>query len=179
MPRLCWIDVETTGLDPNKHSLLEVVIATADLHDPFNVEFVHESVLWVHPDVVKTFDPFIIDMHTKNGLWKECTDEAKGKDAWEIEEALLKLFPAEANKDDKPVLAGSSVHFDASFLKVWMPKLAARFSHRYYDVSALKLFCESQGMERFRKAEAHRAKADIRESVQHAKECHAWLKENL
>jgi len=67
------------------------------------------------------------------------------------------------------------VHFDHGFLRVHMPKLAARFSHRHYDVSAVKLFCQSLGMPKPPKAEAHRAAADVRESIEHAKACADWL----
>jgi len=179
MPRLVWLDLECTGLDPNKHEIIEVVAAEADLLNPFNVKFIHESVMWFHPGIVKTLDPFIIDMHTKNGLFKECAIEKSTIDAWEAEEQLLKLIEPGETKDDMPILAGSSVHYDHDFLKARMPKLAKRFSHRHYDVSALKLFCQSRGMPAIAKGEAHRAKQDILESIAHAKLCETWLKENL
>lgn len=178
MPKLYWLDLETTGLDPNKDVILEVAVAVADLLDPFNATTIHQSVLWFHPGLVIAQDKFIIDMHTKNGLFKECANEDKGLDAWEVEEQLLKLIPEAADKDEMPILAGSSVHFDNGFLKAWMPKLAKRFSHRHYDVSALKLTCQSQGMPQLPKAEAHRALADIHESIAHAKLCMKWLKED-
>jgi oligoribonuclease len=176
--KLCWFDCETTGLDPNKDSILEVALAFADLLDPFNVQHVFQAVMWFHPDLIKQQDPYIIDMHTKNRLFEECGAE-KAHDTFEVEDALLQLVPMIENKDDKPVLAGSSIHFDHAFINVHMPRLAKRLSHRHYDVSALKLFCESQGMPKLRKAEAHRAKDDIDESVAHAAECKRWLRKNL
>ncbi len=57
-----------------------------------------------------------------------------------------------------------------------MPTLAERFSHRYYDVSAVKLFCRSLGMPKPQPAEAHRAMADIQESIAHARQCARWLR---
>ena len=56
-----------------------------------------------------------------------------------------------------------------------MPTLDKRLSYRHYDVSAVKLFCQSLGMPKLPKAEAHRAKDDILESIAHAKKCADWL----
>ena len=75
----------------------------------------------------------------------------------------------------KFLLAGSSIHFDLGFLRVHMPKLAAKFSHRLFDVSAIKLFCESLGMPKLPKAEAHRAMVDVEESFAHYKACADWV----
>jgi oligoribonuclease len=176
--KLLWVDCETNGLDPYKHSVLEVAAGIADLSDPFNVEKLCDGAIWVHPDVATGFDKFIIDMHTKNGLLDACTDEDVAFDLFELEDVLLKHVPDVVDKDEKTVLAGSTVHFDLGFIRVHMPRLAKRLSHRCYDVSALKLFCQSLGMPKFRKAEAHRAWADVLESVEHGKECSKWLKEN-
>jgi oligoribonuclease len=178
MPKLIWLDLETTGLDPGKCVMLECAAMEADLSDPFNAKLIHQSVLWFHPDVVKTQDKFIIDMHTKNGLWKDCANEELALDAFEVQDELLKFIPTIEDKDERPILAGSSIHFDHSFIKVWMPKLDKRLSHRHYDVSALKLECQSMGMPKFPKGEAHRAHADILESIAHAKACREWQRLN-
>lgn len=194
MTVLAWIDLETTGLSPENDRILEVALAFAPLHDPFNVEHVYRDVAFFppHPDrcprdqptygLVASkawgeLDPFIVEMHTKNGLFNECSTSVK----WtpELESDLLDLIPHVEDKNERVVLAGSSIHFDHAFLNVHMPTLAKRLSHRHYDVSALKLFCESQGMPRFKKGEAHRAKDDIDESVAHGAACKQWLKENL
>lgn len=176
MSELVWLDLETTGLDPAVDSVLEVAVCRAPLNDPFNVEFVLSETIWFHPELVKKQDPYIVNMHTQNGLFAACADEERAKDLFEVEDVLLKAFPLVLVKDDMPKLAGSSIHFDHSFIKIHMPRFAKRLSHRHYDVSALKLECESQGMPRFRKAEAHRALDDIHESIAHAKECRAWLR---
>lgn len=191
MPALVWLDVETTGLDPERDRLLEVAVALADLRDPSNVRHVFQQVMYFPPRPDKArelgwgettlrisenawarLDPFIVEMHTKNGLFDECPN---GMQPYEVEKRLLDLIPWVEDKDDRPILAGSSIHFDHAFLKVHMPHVSARLSHRHYDVSALKLVCQSLGMPRFRKAEAHRAKDDIDESVRHGLECVEWM----
>ena len=172
-PTLCWLDLETTGLNAYKDGILEVVAGKAKLSDPFNVEIVTRGVVWFHPDLVKSLDPYVQEMHTKNGLFKECATDEKALDLFEIENSLLEQFPVKEN--EKIILAGSSIHFDHDFIKIWMKKFEKRLLHRHYDVSALKLECQSLGMPKFAKGEAHRAEADIFESIAHAKACREWL----
>jgi oligoribonuclease len=176
MKKLLWLDCETTGLDSVADDLLEVAWAFADFDDPFDVGSVESSVVR-YPDSrypnISHLSPFILEMHTKNGLLAECRHRLIG--VADLEEALLSTVPEVADKEDRTVLAGSTISFDHAFLKAKMPRLAARLSHRHYDVSAVKLFCQSLGMPKIPKAEAHRAKEDILESIAHARWCAEWL----
>jgi len=180
MKRLIWCDIETTGLDPNIHSILEVAFAEADLDDPFNIKLIYNSVFWFNPKILKgrhkDIDPFVIEMHTKNNLWNECGNKTKAISILEAENELLNLIQPAMNNKDLAILAGSSIHFDHSFLKIYMPRLSSRFSHRHYDVSSIKLFCMSLGMNEFPKTDAHRAIDDVFESAKHGQKCAEWLK---
>jgi len=168
--QLFWLDCETTGLSPERDGLLELAVAETNLERPFDVDRVRS---WVFQFLdTSRLTPFILAMHTQNGLLDECARSTTT--VAEVEEHLLSVVPEIAG-DDKPTLAGSTIHFDHAFLRVHMPRLAARFSHRHYDVSAVKLFCRSLGMPKPPKAEAHRATADVLESVEHAKLCARWL----
>jgi oligoribonuclease len=186
--RLLWCDIETTGLDPLKTHVLEIAVSEADLLDPFNVKPLYHSIVFFprrsgakhQPDrdeLWAAIDPFVVAMHTKNGLFDECV--RMGKFLSTVENELLELVPMVDDKEERPVLAGSSIHFDHAYINVHMPLLAKRLSHRHYDISALKLFCQSMGMSKFLKGNAHRAKDDILESVAHGAACTQWLKENL
>lgn len=173
MPDLFWLDIETTGLDPTKHDVLEIAVSRAPFLDPFKAVEVYHAVLLFQNPIRDSIDPFVREMHTKNGLWAECA--ASSLLPGDVEDELLNFVPMIADKEERPILAGSTIHFDKSFLVASMPTLAARFSHRLYDASAIKLFCQSLGMPKPAKAEAHRARDDVRESIAHARTCAEWL----
>jgi len=178
MTKLLWTDLETTGLDPRKSNPLEVAMMVANLSDPFNAVLAHHSTVFFPSRRWGELNQGVREMHTKNGLLEECASN-EAPDCERVEEALLQFVPEEELRDDRPILAGSSVYFDYMFIEVHMPRVFKRLQYRLYDVSALKLYCQSMGMPKFRKAEAHRAAPDILESIAHAKECTTWLQANL
>ena len=169
-PLLLWIDLETSGLDPRADRILEIAHGIAKLSDPFRLQC---KASWVLHDE-GPYSDFIREMHTKNGLIAECAKSSTKLAA--LEKTLLSFIPETSNYDQKTVVAGASAHFDLSFIRVHMPTLAARLSHRVYDTSAIKLFCRSLGMGKLPRAEAHRAMPDVEECVSQALACAVWLK---
>lgn len=171
---LLWLDLETTGLDPYRETILEVAAFTASLDKPFDLAPLYEAVIHCDPVVKAGVDPVVRGMHTENGLWVECEKSTVtlNQADFTLSRRLLGLSFAD---NEKAVLAGSSIHFDHSFIRKHMPFTAAHLSHRHYDVSAVKLFAQSLGMEKLPKGEAHRAAADVMESVAHAREVARWF----
>lgn len=171
--KLYWLDLETTGLDPEREVILEVSLSEAEFLDPFNAKHIYCAVAFLSNSGIRLLDPVVREMHTKNNLLAEC--QASMKTMHGVEAELLALVPWVKDKAERPILAGSCVSFDHRFIAKHWPTLNERFSHRHFDVSALKLFCQSQGMDKFPKGEAHRALADVEESIAHAKLCNEWL----
>lgn len=102
--KLFWTDLESTGLIVDKCVILEVAIAEADFNDPFNYRHLFQGVVHLSSADAKKLDPFIIDMHTKNGLLADCATSATTLQ--QLESRLLDIVPIIENKDDKPILAG-------------------------------------------------------------------------
>lgn len=173
--QLIWLDLETTGLDPRFHDILEVAAQFATLDDPARLEpKVVDAVLGFSALRRAGLSDFILEMHRKSGLLDAC--HASDFTLSDAEDLLLALVPEVADKEQRPVLAGSSVHFDLGFLRVHMPQLAARLSHRVFDTTAIALFCRSLGMPKREKRETHRAMVDVLESVGHYEQCVEWLR---
>ena len=189
MIKLLWFDLESTGLDPRRDDMLEVAWAVADLDNPFElhahcaphgglrsrlIAFRWAPACW--PEKVR-------EMHTKSGLLAELMDAGDDSHAelsylHEVEQEILAVVPEEAEYEERTIIAGASVGpFDLQFLRNVMPTLAGRLGHRAYDVSAIKLFCRSLGMPKLPRADAHRAAADVLESIEHARLCVEWLRE--
>lgn len=176
-----WLDLETTGLDPNKCRILECAALLADdgidgdMSPGYGVSFV--SAIRQSDDAwIEEMDPFVRDMHTRNGLIEACQGD-DARELTEVEDALVALASELITGPRTVVLAGSTVAFDQGFLRVHMPRLAELLSHRCFDVSTLKMADRAWADQPFKKAEAHRAMPDVLESLEHAAEIRGrrWL----
>ncbi len=169
---ICWLDIETTGLDPKSNCMLELSFALATEEKP--TELLNEfNVVIGYLGNRFDLDPFVREMHTKNGLFEECANSRLT-----VSEAEMGAFNAlpELPEKQKYTLAGNSIHFDLSFLKEHMPMLAARFNYRLLDVSAVNLFCLGLGMSSGKKESPHRASDDVRASANQYAQLREWVR---
>ena len=189
-PYVLWLDLESTGLDPRSCQILEVAWRLTKFEFPFETvshPLASGNVLVAahvpaHALVTMQWDeihPVVKEMHEKSGLFNDLGN--RNLNQVSIEQIENRLFGLSAewptDKDEKVVLGGNSVHFDLGFLRVHMPTFAKRLSHRVLDVSAISLLCRSLGMPRLPKVEAaHRAQADLEQSISQLHACVDWLR---
>jgi oligoribonuclease len=132
---LVWMDLETTGLDPVTDQILEIGVVITNDHLQ---EGARGSWL-IRPRRYPVMDDYVFTMHTNSGLLAE-VDRGKnlGWTEWNIEQWIDLRRPDAMPKDEPWMLAGSSVWFDRSFMKLHMPELEKRFGYRMIDVSTIK-----------------------------------------
>lgn len=167
-----WVDLETTGLDVDKDSILEIGVMITDLMGEPEAIFskiVHPaSSLW-EPKL----DSFVRNMHTQNGLISEIKKNT-GMYVEYVEAdvlAFLDDFYGISPLEEKSLgpIHGSSVHFDKKFIDKYMPNLSKLFTHRIVDNSSLKELCRTLNPEVYAKlpdSDAyHRAVPDLIDSI--------------
>ncbi len=161
---LIWIDMEMSGLDPERERILEVaiVITTSQL------DVVAEAPVWVvhQPDtVLDAMDDWNKGTHGKSGL----TARVKAAVLSEAEaEAQMLAFVSQHVPPKLSPICGNSVHQDRRFLVRYMPKFDDYLLYRNLDVSTLKELArrwKPEVMTGIKKHGKHEALADIHESI--------------
>ena len=161
---LIWIDLEMTGLKPESDLIIEIATIVTDKH--LNV-LAEGPVLAVHQSeaVLDAMDDWNRNQHGRSGLAKRVV--ASTIDAAAAERDTLRFLETWLVPGSSP-MCGNSVCQDRRFLARHMPSLERFFHYRNLDVSTLKELAQRwapQVAEGFRKASAHLAMDDVRESI--------------
>jgi oligoribonuclease len=167
---LVWIDCEMTGLDLGSDRLIEIaaLVTDADLNilgDGVDVVIhVDDAALSGMVEVVAT-------MHARSGLDKEV--RASTIDLPTAEEMVLDYIRGHVKAAKTAPLAGNSIATDRGFIARDMPSLDSYLHYRMIDVSSIKELCRRWYPRIYfgqpDKGLAHRALADIHESIQELK----------
>lgn len=170
--KLLWVDLEMTGLDPEKDRILEVA-ALATGWD-FEVLEKKDGTLAEMTAVVKVPEELMKERmvgefweknaESRDGLMAQ---NAGGKDVKEVEQELLRFIDEWFGTE--VILAGNSIHQDRKFIDREWPEASRRLHYRMLDVSAWKVVFEGKYGKKFIKREAHRALDDIRGSIEELK----------
>lgn len=162
---LVWLDLEMTGLDPDRDRILEIAVIVTD---GALSRVLEGPDLAIHQDdsILSGMDAWNRKHHTESGLVERVAGsehDAPGAEAQVLEFLREKIEPGLAP------LAGNSVHQDRAFLRRWMPRLHDFLHYRNVDVSTLKELARRWAPEVLAeappKAGSHRALDDIRESI--------------
>ena len=165
---LVWVDMEMTGLDPDKDRIIEVAVIVTD--PELNV-LGAGPVLAIHQaDVVLDgMDAWNTGTHGRSGL----TERARQSTITEADaEATLIGFLKQYVPKGKSPMCGNSICQDRRFMARGMPKLEAFFHYRNLDVSTLKELARRWKPDLasgFKKHQKHTALADIEESIEELK----------
>jgi oligoribonuclease len=162
--RLIWIDMEMSGLDPDRDKVLEVAIVITD----GELNTVAEApVFVVHQsnDVLAGMDDWNRKTHAKSGL----VDRVKASVLSErdVEDRMVAFLGDYVPPKISP-MCGNSVHQDRRFMARHLPKLEDFFHYRNLDVSTLKELArrwKPQLLDGLVKHGKHEALADIHESI--------------
>ncbi len=163
---LVWMDLEMTGLSPEKDVIVE--IATIITDDSLEIVAEGPDLVIHHSDeVLSVMDPFVVDMHTKSGLLElikqsTVTLEQAGQQTLEF----IKHHIPEARSVP---LCGNSIGTDRRFLAKYLPDIENYLHYRCVDVSSIKELVRRwyPGSDNIRpfKVGTHRALDDIQESI--------------
>jgi oligoribonuclease len=165
--KLVWIDCEMTGLELGRDALIEIAVLVTD----GNLNVLDEGldiVIGCADDVLDTMVPFVKQMHETSGL-TELVRQSKvtlGQAEQQVLDYVRQFIPEPRTAP----LCGNSIATDRGFIARDMPSLDAHLHYRMIDVSSIKELARRWYPRVYfgqpPKGLAHRALADIIESVQ-------------
>jgi oligoribonuclease len=161
---LIWIDLEMTGLYPDRDRIIEIAVVVTDAQITTRVE---GPVFAIHQSdaTLDAMDAWNKGTHGKSGL----VDRVKASEVDEAHaQAQVIEWLAQYVKAGKSPMCGNSICQDRRFLANHMPALEAYFHYRNLDVSTLKELArrwKPAVLDGIKKAQAHTALADVHESI--------------
>lgn len=161
---LVWLDLEMTGLDPNRCAIVE--IATIITDSQLNILAEGPAIaIRQDPGKLSAMEKWSRDTHTKSGLLRRV--EASNVSIDEAEKRTLEFIRHYCPEKTSP-LCGNSIGHDRRFLERYMPALFDYFHYRNIDVSTVKELVRRwfpHGQAAPAKKGSHLALEDIRESI--------------
>jgi len=161
---LIWIDLEMTGLQPDRHRIIEIATVVTDAE--LNV-LAEGPVLAIHQsdEELLAMDEWNTRQHSGSGLTARV--RASGLDEAAGEAQTLAFLQKWVPQHSSP-MCGNTICQDRRFLARWMPSLERYFHYRHLDVSTVKELCQRWAPDvakGFSKTSSHLALDDIRDSI--------------
>lgn len=160
---LIWIDLEMTGLDPEKMVILEIASIATD--SELNIIAEGPVIAINYPDkIMDEMEEWSRSHHQASGLLDRV--KTSPHDCSYAEQETLKFVSAHCGKDESP-LCGNTIWQDRRFMVKHMPILENYFHYRLIDVSTIKELVSRwyPDFPQYEKKKEHLAMIDIRESI--------------
>jgi oligoribonuclease len=166
LDRLVWMDCEMTGLDLRRDALIEIAVLVTDSELNVLDEGI-DLVIGAPGELLDTMLPVVRDMHTASGLTEAV--RASTVTIAAAEQLVLEYLRRRVPDARTVPLCGNSIATDRAFLARDMPELDGLLHYRMVDVSSIKELCRRWYPRVYfsqpQKGLAHRALADIKESI--------------
>ena len=160
---LVWIDLEMSGLNPERHVILEIASIVTD--ERLNIVAEGPEIAINHPKhVLSEMEEWSQKQHQSSGLLDRVKDSIY--DCRLAEQNILDFLSPHCDTGVSP-LCGNSVWQDRRFLIKYMPRLDAFLHYRNIDVSSIKEVVRRwyPTLPPFEKQKTHLALSDIKESI--------------
>ncbi len=166
LDRLVWADCEMTGLDLRRDALIEIAVLVTDSELRVLDEGV-DIVITAPDELLDGMLPVVREMHAHSGLTEAV--RASTTTVAEAEQQVLDYLRKHVPEARTVPLCGNSIATDRAFLARDMPELDAFLHYRMVDVSSIKELCRRWYPRVYfsqpQKGLAHRALADVKESI--------------
>ena len=164
---LIWIDLEMTGLDPEKEKIIEIATLVTD--SDLNVLAEGPNlIISQSKDILDAMDEWNQNQHGSSGLIEEVIKSNITEQMAEIE--TLDFISKYVGENVSP-MCGNTVSHDRRFLSKYMPELENYFHYRHIDVSSVKeiIVRWMNQAQSYQKNSNHRALDDIKDSINELK----------
>ena len=160
-----WVDLEMTGLDPERCAIVEIASLITD--GDLNVVAEGPALVIAQPEeVLAGMDDFVRQMHVRSGLLERIRSSTVT--LADATDATLRFLREHVEPRSAP-LCGNSVWKDREFLVRYMAPVVEHLHYRVVDVSTIKELVRRwypADKHAPKKREVHRAVDDIRESIE-------------
>jgi len=170
------MDLEMTGLDHDTDVIVEIATIVTD----DELEIVAEGpdlVIHQPPEALEGMDPVVLAMHTTSGLLTAIAASTVSLE--QAGQTTLDFIREHVPEARTVPLCGNSIGTDRRFLAAYLPEIEEHLHYRSVDVSTIKELTRRWYPGALdavpRKATAHRALDDIRESIEELR----WYRTNV